>query len=517
VVVGGNAGHVPKKPGTATASAGNNSGRREEHVMTDDGQQSDTAGFREQFRWDVIRSTPRYAYLVAAVAALGGMLFGYDIGVISGAENLLKAHWHLSAGSEELAVSAVLIGAILGGIVGGKLADNVSRRFALLALAVVYSVGAVATALSPSLLLFDAFRIIVGFAVGASSMVVPTYIAELAPVQIRGGLVILQQLAISLGIFVSYVLDYIFFTAGWGWRPMFAAAVIPGIGLAVGMAYMSHTPRWLGMHDRWDEAEEVMGRVNPAAKDDEMQLLRDDLQQSKHSSFRELLAPGMRGALIAGVGLAILQQFVGPNTVLFYGPTIFGFAGISAGSGGLVAEIVIGAVLFVFVLPTILLVDVVGRRALFYFGLTGMGSMLALLGLAFHFGASSWGLGVLAILVVYIGCYSLSISPLFWLMTAELFPNRLRGAGASAATVANWSANLLITLTFLTAVNALGKDVVFWIYAAFAGLGIVFVRFFVPETKGHALEDIDEYWTQGRQWPDHDAPQSSERRSPMRA
>ena len=169
------------------------------------------------------------------------------------------------------------------------------------------------------------------------------------------------------------------------------------------------------------------------------------------------------------------------------------------------AEMVIGAVLVVFVLPTIVLVDVVGRKALFYFGLTGMGSMLVLLGFAFHFGAASWGLWVLAILVVYIGCYSLSISPLFWLMTAELFPNRLRGYGASAATVANWSANLLVTLTFLTAVDALGKDVVFWIYAGFAAVGLVFVRFCIPETKGRALEDIDAYWTEGRRWPEHAA------------
>jgi SP family galactose:H+ symporter-like MFS transporter len=476
----------------------------ETHVSTQTDQApSGGGGFRDSFRWDVIRATPRYAYLVASVAALGGMLFGYDIGVISGAENLLKTHFHLSSGSEELAVSAVLIGSIIGGIFGGKLADSVSRRFALVGLAVVYSVGAVATALAPSLLLFDVFRIIVGIAVGASSMIVPTYIAELAPVQIRGGLVILQQLAISTGIFISYVLDYVFFTAGWGWRPMFAAAVIPGIALGVGMVFMSHTPRWLAMQGRWDEAEEVMGRVNPDSREREMELLHDDLAETGRASFRELLAPGMRLALVAGVGLAILQQFVGPNTVLFYGPTIFGYAGISAGSGGLVAEIVIGAVLFVFVLPTIVLVDVVGRKALFYFGLTGMGSMLVLLGLAFHFGAASWGLWVLAILVVYIGCYSLSISPLFWLMTAELFPNRLRGYGASTATVANWSANLLVTLTFLTAINGLGKDVVFWIYAGFAVVGVVFVRFCIPETKGRALEDIDEYWTEGRRWPEH--------------
>ncbi len=464
-------------------------------------QPESEGGFRESFRWDVIRSTPRYAYLVAAVAALGGMLFGYDIGVISGAEKLLTAQFKLSAGVEELAVAAVLIGAIIGGLFGGKLSDRISRRYTLMSMAVIYTIGAIATALAPNIALFIVFRIVVGIAVGASSMVVPTYIAEMSPRQIRGGLVILQQLAISGGILLSYIWDYISFNAGWGWRPMFAAAAIPGIALGVGMFYMSHTPRWLAMHGRWDEADEVMGRVNPTCKDEELQRVRDELEDSERGSLRELLRPGVRGALIAGLGLAILQQFVGPNTVLFYGPTIFGYAGISAGSNGLLAEICVGVVLFLFVLPTIALVDVVGRKRLFYFGLTGMGSMLVLLGMAFHFGAASWGVGVLVILLVYIGCYSLSISPLFWLMTAELYPNRLRGIGASTATVANWSANLLITVTFLSAVDALGKDIVFWIYAAFAAVGIIFVRTRVPETKGRSLEEIEVYWTHGRSWP----------------
>ncbi|MBV8955481.1 MAG: sugar porter family MFS transporter [Solirubrobacterales bacterium] len=471
-------------------------------TQTEETSRGSEGGFRDSFRWDVIRSTPRYAYLVAAVAALGGMLFGYDIGVISGAEKPITAQWKLSSGVEEFAVAAVLIGSIIGGIFGGKLADKISRRYSLMIMAVIYTVGAIATALAPNVALFIVFRIVVGVAVGASSMIVPTYIAELAPRQIRGGLVILQQLAISLGILLSYLWDYVSFTAGWGWRPMFAAAAVPGVALGVGMYYMSHTPRWLGMQGRWDEADEVMERVNPTCKDEELQRVREELDQSERGSLRELLRPGVRGALIAGLGLAILQQFVGPNTVLFYGPTIFGYAGISAGSGGLLAEICVGVVLFVFVLPTIVLVDVVGRKALFYFGLAGMGSMLVLLGMAFHFGASSWGVAVLVILLVYIGCYSLSISPLFWLMTAELYPNRLRATGASTATVANWSANLLITVTFLTAVNALGKDVVFWVYAAFAAVGIVFVRFLVPETKGRSLEEMEGYWTHGREWPE---------------
>jgi MFS transporter, SP family, galactose:H+ symporter len=445
------------------------------------------------------RETPRYTYLVAAVAAVGGMLFGYDIGVISGAENLLKASFRLSSTTEELAVAAVLIGAVAGGVVGGPLANRFSRRYTLLAMGILYGVGAILTSVSWDLGSFLAFRILTGVAVGASSLVVPAYIAEVSPVGIRGGLVILQQLAISGGILLSYVLDFAFDSAGWGWRPMFAAAVVPALLLTTGMTRMAFSPRWLAMQDRWDEAEAVVARINPRHKQQEMELLHRNVEESAGTSWRELLRPGLRGALAAGVGLAIFQQFVGPNTVLFYTPTIFGYAGVSGNS--LLPTIYVGAVLFVFVFPTIAFVDVAGRKALFYLGLVGMGSMLVLLGLAFHFGASSWGVWVLIILLVYVACYSLSISPLFWLMTAEVFPNRLRASGASAATVANWSANLLISVTFLSLINAVGKAWTFWIYAIFAVLAIVFVWRFVPETKGRPLESIDQYWTQGHRWP----------------
>jgi len=446
-----------------------------------------------------VKDTPRYTYLVAAMAAIGGMLFGYDIGVISGAENLLKSDFRLSSGTEELAVAAVLIGAVIGGMIGGPMANRFSRRYTLLAMAIVYAVGAILTAISFGLASFVAFRIITGVAVGASSLVVPMYIAEMAPVRIRGGLVILQQLAISGGILISYLLDYAFDSAGWGWRPMFAAAVLPATALAIGMLAMSHSPRWLGMRGRWDDAREVLERINPREGQRELDQLQRNVEESAGTSWRELLRPGMRGALIAGVGLAIFQQFVGPNTVLFYTPTIFGYAGVTGNP--LLPTIYVGAVLFVFVLPTIAFVDVVGRKMLFYLGLAGMGSMLVLLGVAFGVGAKSWGFGVVAILLIYVACYSLSISPLFWLMSAEVFPNRLRGAGASASTVANWSANLLVTVTFLSLVNAVGKSWTFWIYAIFAALAVVFIVRFVPETRGRPLESIDRYWTEGRRWP----------------
>ncbi len=446
------------------------------------------------------RETPRYTYLVAAIAAIGGMLFGYDIGVISGAENLLKSSFHLSSTTEELAVAAVLIGAVIGGVLGGPMANRFSRRYTLLGMAVLYGIGAILTAISWDLGSFLAFRIITGIAVGASSLVVPTYIAEMAPVRIRGGLVILQQLAISAGILISYVLDFAFDSAGWGWRPMFAAAVLPATALAIGMLTMMHSPRWLGMQGRWDDVGQVLDRINPREKQQELDLLHRNVEESAGTSWRELLRPGMRGALIAGVGVAIFQQFVGPNTVLFYTPTIFGYAGVTGNP--LLPTIYVGAVLFIFVLPTIAFVDIIGRKKLFYLGLAGMGSMLVLLGVAFQVGAKSWGAGVLVILLVYVACYSLSISPLFWLLTAEVFPNRLRGAGASAATVANWSANLLITVTFLSLITAVGKSWTFWIYAIFAAVAVVFIARFVPETRGRRLESIDRYWTEGHRWPE---------------
>ncbi|MGH2888926.1 MAG: sugar porter family MFS transporter, partial [Solirubrobacteraceae bacterium] len=339
-------------------------------MASDDNSSSDQRLAR-QFSLETIKRVPRYTYLIAAVAAIGGALFGYDIGVISGAENLLKAHFHLGSGAEELAVAAVLIGAVIGGVIGGRLEDRLSRRWALLAMAIVYIIGAALSAIAFSLLSFVIFRIITGIAVGASSLIVPAYIAELAPVEIRGGLVILQQLAISGGILIAYVLDFAFDSAGWGWRPMFAAAILPAAVLAVGMLFMSHSPRWLGMQGRWDEAEQVLERTQPSRKDEELESIHKNVESSEKTSWRELLRPGMRGALIAGVGLAIFQQFVGPNTVLFYTPTIFGFAGVTGNA--LLPTIYVGVVLFVFVFPAIALVDVVGRKALFYFGLVGMG------------------------------------------------------------------------------------------------------------------------------------------------
>ncbi|MBV9793948.1 MAG: sugar porter family MFS transporter [Actinobacteria bacterium] len=451
----------------------------------------------------VFRSAPRYTYLVASVAALGGLLFGYDIGVISGAELQLVKAFHMSSGSEELAVAAVLIGSVLGAVFAGKLADRISRRYALLVMAIVYGLGAVLTAISPGYWWFFAFRLVTGVAVGASSMIVPVFIAELAPRQVRGALVILQQLAIAFGILVSYLFDFLYTKLGWGWRPMFATAVVAAVALAVGMLRLDHSPRWLAMRGRWDEARAVTAKVDPGASDDEIDAIRDSIEAEQTSSWRDLLRPGLRGALVAGVGLAVFQQFIGPNTVLFYGPTIFSYVGGSSASSALVSTIYVGLTLFLFVFAAIALVDLIGRKALFYIGLSGMTAMLVALGFIFRAGATHYGVLLLVALIIYIACYSASISPLFWLMSAEVFPTRLRGVGASWASVANWSANLLVTVTYLTMIADIGKSWTFWTYAIVGVLALIFVRFFVPETKARPLEDIEDYWVGGQRWPEH--------------
>lgn len=203
------------------------------------------------------------------------------------------------------------------------------------------------------------------------------------------------------------------------------------------------------------------------------------------------------------MGLAVFQQFIGPNTVLFYGSTIFSYVGATSSSSALVSTIYVGLTLFVFVFVAIALVDLIGRKALFYIGLTGMTAMLVALGFIFRAGATRYGALLLVALIVYIACYSASISPLFWLMSAEVFPTRLRGVGASWCTVANWSANLLVTVTYLTMIADIGKSWTFWTYAIVGVLSLIFVRFFVPETKARPLEDIEDYWTSGQRWPEH--------------
>jgi SP family galactose:H+ symporter-like MFS transporter len=450
---------------------------------------------------------PGYTYLVAAIAALGGLLFGWDTGVISGAELFLKKAFHMSAGSEELAVAAVLFGCIVGAAFGGRLADAVGRKVSLMILAVIFACGAILTAISWTYWAFFGFRVLVGVAIGAASLVTPMFIAEMSPPSIRGALVFLDQLAITVGIAVAYWVDLGFANPSFGWRWMFAIAFCPAAILFIGMLFLKDTPRWYGSKGRWDEADGQLQRFihDEQRRKEELSGIRQSLEEEKRASMRELFRPGLRWALIVGVGLAVLQQFVGVNTIIYYAPTIFGYAGFKSATVAILATGIVGVVNVAATIVAILLVDHIGRKLLLYIGTIGMMIGLGVLGIVFYIGPSSAGVLTLVFMLVFIVSFAISMGPVFWLMSAELFPNRLRGHGASLSTIGNWAADLLVSITFLTFVSFAGQSITFWTYGFLALITLFLTIFLVPETKGKTLEQIEAYWKHGRQWEPEEA------------
>ena len=274
-----------------------------------------------------------FVYLATAISALGGMLFGYDIGVISGAILFIKKAFSLSAGMEEIVVSSVLLGSLAGAAAGGVLADRLGRRKLLIVTAIVFGLGAVGAALAPGTAWLITARIIAGVAIGIASFVAPLYISEIAPVAIRGKLVSINQVALTSGIVISYLIDYAF-AGSQAWRWMFAMAVIPAAAFGIGLIFIPDSPRWLAGRGHVDQARAVLKRIRaPDKVEGELDQIQQSVKQQK-GSWSELLSPLLRMAMIVGVGLAIAQQITGINTVIYYAPTIFKFAGFSSASVG---------------------------------------------------------------------------------------------------------------------------------------------------------------------------------------
>ncbi|GER91992.1 MFS transporter [Dictyobacter vulcani] len=440
-------------------------------------------------------------YFITSVAALGGLLFGYDTGVISGAQLFLVKTFSLNPQQQELAVSSVLIGAIIGAIVAGKINDALGRKRTLLLLAVIFTLGAILTAFSPNYELFIVFRAIVGLGIGAAASVVPVYISEMAPSQMRGKLVTFNQLAVTIGIAVSYWVDLAFAHAGMGWPPMFATAAIPGLMLFFGMLISPETPRWYAGKGRWDKAQDVLERIQGADPATEMAEIRSSLSLDRRQGrLLDLFTPGVRMALLVGVGLAVFQQFVGINTVIYYAPTIFQAAGFASASSAILATSVVGVVNVLATIVALVLVDRTGRRVLLIIGTIGMILGLVLLGAIFAIGPSQAGVLTLLALILYIIAFAISMGPVFWLMSAEIFPTNVRAAGASVCSFSNWVANFVVSVTFLSLIHAIGTSTTFWLYAVIGVIALIFCWRLVPETKGKTLEQIESYWNNGRRW-----------------
>ncbi|MGB2601520.1 MAG: sugar porter family MFS transporter [Candidatus Omnitrophota bacterium] len=440
----------------------------------------------------------KFVGTVAAVAALGGLLFGYDTGVISGAILFIKDQFSLTAMTEEFVVSAVLVGAIIGAALSGQVSDTFGRRKVIIATAVIFIIGSGMAALAPTVPLLVIGRVVIGVAIGIASFAVPLYISEISPAHARGALVSLNQLAITIGIVLSYVVDYAL-SADKGWRAMFALGVVPAIVLGIGIFFLPSSPRWLMSQSLVDKAKEVLKRVRGGQDvDSEIGDIQESLKEES-GGWKELFEPWMRKPLIIGVGIMFFQQITGINTVIYYAPTIFEFAGFNSASVAILATMGVGVVNVLMTIVSIKVIDRIGRRALLFIGLAGMVIALGALGFAFKLTALSGALKWIAVgsLVLYIASFAVSLGTVAWVIISEVFPLKIRGRAMSLATMSNWIFNFTVAMTFLTLIEKLGKAGTFWLYAILGIAGWIFCYIYIPETKGYTLEQIEEHWRKG--------------------
>jgi sugar porter (SP) family MFS transporter len=429
---------------------------------------------------------------VALIAAIGGFLFGYDTGVIGGALLFMKTDLGLHTHAQvQLAVAILLLGAVLGALIAGWTADRISRRRTKIVSGCVYVIGALGCAFAQSYWQILAGRFWLGIAVGTASFVAPMYIAELVPRRIRGGVVTFNQLMVTLGILVAYLVDWGFAGFSNNWRWMFALGAVPGAALAIGMYFMPFSPRWLIEKGRDDDARAVLARYRFDEDDVDGEIAEIKEVAAKEVSLRKLIAKGVRRMMVVGVGLAIFQQIVGINTVIYYGPTILKFAG-QQNTGALTQSVYIGCTNVFFTIVAILLLDRLGRRFFLITGTTILTVALIVLGLFFASSGIRSAVPWLALvaLIVYIMGFALGLGPVFWLMISEIFPLQMRGPAMAVCTMVNWGFNFLVSYTFLSLVGVATKAGAFWVYAFLGVCALVFFASVVPETKDRSLEQI---------------------------
>lgn len=453
-------------------------------------------------------ATPRSGFLtlVCLIAALGGLLFGYDTAVIAGAIGFLQEHFQLDATLKGWAASSALLGCVLGVSFAGAVSDRFGRKPVLILAGVLFLVSAIGTAVPDRFTTFIVFRVLGGIGVGVASMASPMYIAEVSPAAVRGRMVSINQFAIITGMLVIYFVNYVIAAQGdpsWnrttGWRWMFGSGVAPAAVFLALLTLVPESPRWLIEHGRAPAARAVLTRVGGEAyANTELAALEQALATDRARAVSDLhLSPGLRRAVLIGVALAILQQVTGINVFLYYAPEIFKQLGAGV-DVALLQTIVVGAVNLGFTVVAIRTVDALGRRPLMILGASGMGVCLVAMGLAAQLGAIS--LWVLAFVLGYIACFALSVGPVTWVLLAEIYPTRLRGRALSVATFCLWIANFVVSQTFpmldgnVWLVERFRHGFPFYLYAVCCAVLVFVVWRLVPETRGRSLEEIERQW-----------------------
>ncbi len=439
------------------------------------------------------RKFTAYSLFVSCVAAIGGLLFGYNTSVISGVLLFISRDFQLSTFEQEIIVSTLLIGALLGALVGGVIADHFGRKKTLFLTLLLFVIGVLTLTLAESYNAFLIGRFISGLAVGIVSMAAPLYIAEMSPPENRGALVSLNQLCITIGILLAYTVTYSF-AAKAEWRDMFAFALIPILLQFIGLFFISETPSWLISHQKAGEADEILHKIRVASDQHHLVAEKKGEDAPTRKSFKALFAPQVRMPFLIGIGVAVFQSITGINTVIYYAPQIFQLAGYHTAETALFATILVGAINVIVTVISLWLIDRIGRRPLLLAGLVGMALSLLVLGFSFLTTGTSSGLTAIFALLIYVGFFAVSLGPVAWLIISEVYPLGIRGRAMGIASFSNWLCNYFVSLTFLTLIQELGTSGTFWLYAIICILGLWFVIKLVPETKGKTLEEIQAFW-----------------------
>ena len=442
-----------------------------------------------------VRPTVNRAFLwrVSLIAGLGGILYGFDMGIIAAALIYVRATFALSTQMEEVVVSVVLVGAMLGAIGGGMIADRIGRRVTLVWGGAIFVLGSILAPWSPNVGTLIFARCLLGIAIGFTSVTAPVYVSELAPPQSRGMLIGLYQFALTLGIALADLTGY-WLAGQHAWRLMFGIGGVPAFFFLLMVITVPESPRWLYAQNRMVEARAVLKTYTDETG---ARLLLEDIRISLLTKMERrwsvLWSPAVRGSLLIAVGFTVLQQVTGINTIIYYGPRIFSLAGIASDKSAIFATFLVAIMNVLATVIALVLVDRAGRKPLLYVGVGGMTISLFVLSYAFHNEASlgsGLGLTATACLMVYITCFAFSMGPIAWILASEVFPLRVRGRGIAAASLGSGISNFIVSLTFLSLIKAVGNAMTFAIYGFFCILTLVFVRFVVPETMGRELESI---------------------------
>jgi SP family sugar porter-like MFS transporter len=441
--------------------------------------------------------TFNYNYIVrlAVTAALGGLLFGYDIAVISGTIPFITKVFSLTDWWKGFVVSGLYIGCMIGAAMAGRMSDTYGRKKMLIVSAVLFAISSVGSGLANNLFSFFTFRLIGGLGVGAAAMLSPMYIAEITPANVRGRYVAINQFTIVIGILAAYFVNYLLLSVGdYAWRWLFIAEVVPSLLFFLSMFLVPETPRWLSKNGQYDKAEHILNKIgNADFANKTITDIRMTLETETKGNLASLFTRSMRLVLIIGVVLAFFQQWSGINVIFFYAPDIFAQTGAGVESQ-LFQTVIVGAMNVICTLLAMWLVDKLGRKKLLLISSAGMAVSYIIIGILFYTNNLS-GYILLIFSLLAVASYSTGLAPVTWVVLSEIFPNRIRGNGMAIATLSLWIGTFTLTLTFPALMATFKGSFTFWLYAAICVMGFIFILSTLPETKGKTLEELEKLLT----------------------